>query len=600
MACSKFEYPPPLHPGVHRMFMPVGSVLRLEEYRDRRSTRLRLAQALHRADPRRHVVFDHLVEIAWLTGADRSAAVWVDEHGSGQIHPYVVVDQLCDSPRRAFAQEPLRGAWQLGVPSAFDRPATTSSAVPTTFAVALGSDGTRAWFVVADSLTPRQAVSNEVRERLMFLSGECAAVVLHRDLDDAVGANPSEVGGTRFAGWDILADLDGRESDEVESRRIARRFVVVRLVRLLVDDDLTVSAERMVEQVRRARAEISDESDTGTERRLWEQTLDALADARLDDLATTLVDLGDTVEGQGHPNGAIEIYKCAYHIASTIGAARAAVDAARLAGRQERRRAQWKEADRWFQITHDVAVQAGFDDAAARALVGLAGVRKETGNLPAARSGFAEALDIAQRSGDRETIALVHHGLLGVEQAAGNLARGLEHGWIAVATYESAVGRTRCMASLAGALMEFGDRDAAEDAWTLVAASSDEHYYRVYAFDALGHLAALKGDAAAFALYSSQCDALGWEAQASSATAEVLYYRGLSYRALGQVGRATEWLTRAVTFAEDHGYNRILFAAEKALGSLEVIEYQTPQPAAPQGIREGLRTMRRELAGAGV
>lgn len=218
--------------------MSIGNVLRLQDYRDRRWSRLGLGQALHRADPRRYQVFGYLAEIAELTGADRAAAVWVDEHGTGLIHPYVVVDFLSARPRRAFASEPLRAAWQLGVPSALDAPADPASAAPTTFAVALGSDGTRAWFVVADSALTRPPIANEVRDRLMFAAGECAALVLHRDLDEKVEADPC-VAGARFAGWDILADLDGRESDELESRRIAQRFVVARLVRLLVDDDLT-------------------------------------------------------------------------------------------------------------------------------------------------------------------------------------------------------------------------------------------------------------------------------------------------------------------------------------------------------------------------
>ena len=153
----------------------------------------------------------------------------------------------------------------------------------------------------------------------MFLSGECAAIVLHRDLDALVDADAPPAGGSRFAGWDILADLEGRESDEAESRRIAQRFVVVRLVRQLVDDELTVSRERAVEQVKRARAEIAMESGAPAEARLWHATLDALENENLEDLAATLVDLGDVVEGQGHVSGAQEIYDCAYAIAASVG-----------------------------------------------------------------------------------------------------------------------------------------------------------------------------------------------------------------------------------------------------------------------------------------
>jgi tetratricopeptide (TPR) repeat protein len=504
--------------------MPVADVLRLQEYRDRRSSRLRLSHALHGADRRRNEVFRNLSEIAELTGADRAAAVWVDELGSRLIHPYVVVDQLSARPRRAFAYEPLSEAWQLGVPGARDRPAEPAAAVPATFAVALGSDGTRAWFVVAG------------------------------------------------------------------------------LVRMHLEDDLAAPPDRTAGQVRRARAEIADAIAAGPEAVLWEQALSALETGRLEDLAKTLVELGDTVEAQGHASGALEIYRCAFDISAAVGTPRSAVDAARLAGRLTRRRADWAEAERWFRITQDIAEAAGFHDAAARALVGLGGVKKELGNLPAARARFQQALAAAKASNDRETVALVHHGLLGIEQAAGNFAASLDHGWIAISEYQTPVGRTRCVASLAGALMEMGDHDAAEDAWSYVALASDEHYYLVYARESLAHIRALRGDREGFSRLARESEALGWASGASSATADALYTRGLSHEALGDLQLAQQWLRRAVKFAEDHKYNRVLFEAEDALRRLEaptVIESteEAAHPAAPLEVREGLRAMRRQVAG---
>ncbi|MGE0159446.1 MAG: hypothetical protein AB7T31_08525 [Gemmatimonadales bacterium] len=583
--------------------MPVADVLRLQEYRDRRSARLRLSQALHSAEARRQEVFEGLVEIAELAGADRAAAVWVDEHGSNLIHPWVVVDQLSNRPRRAFAYEPLAEAWQLGIPGARDRPAEPAASVPATFAVALGSDGTRAWFVVADSVVPRPMVPADVRDRIMFLAGECASVVLHRDLDAVV--HPADgMSSARFAGWDILADLEGRESNETESRRIAQRFVVARLVRMHLDDDLAAPTERTAGQVRRARAELGARDEIGQEADLWERTLSALEESRLEDLSKALVELGDAVESQGHVNGALEIYRCGYEIAAAMGAARPAVDAARLAGRLTRRRADWSEAERWFRLTQQIAEAAGFHDAAARALVGLGGVKKELGNLPAARARFLDALVEAEASGDRETIALVHHGLLGIEQAAGNFLESLSHGWIAISKYESDSGRARCVASLAGALMEMGDHDAAEDAWSYVALATEEHYYLVYARESLAHIRALRGDREGFLRYARESDALGWEQGASSATADALYTRGLSHESLGELDLARSWLKRAVKFAEEHRYNRILFDAESALRRLdepiESIDFQEAHSAAPLEVREGLRAMRQRAAGVAV
>ena len=581
--------------------MSVAKVLRLDEYRDRRTHRLRLAEALHRVEPLRHAIFSHLVQIADLSGADRVAAVWVDEYGTGLIHPHVVFDQLSDRPRRWFSAEPLREAWELGVPSAYDRPAVSGPALPSTFAVSLGSDGTRAWFVLAESLLPRPMLDDAVRDRLMFLAGECASIVLHRDLDRSARRSDRSVT-SGFAGWQILEDLEGREKDEQASARIARRFVVARLVRMLLDDELVIAPDRAADQVRRARAELEGEAAADSEAEAWHRVLDALETGRFESLAAEMVELGDTVESQGHVSGALELYRCGYEISMALGVSRSGVDAARFAGRLLRRQAKWDEARRWFEVTRDVADASGLTDVAALALVGLGGIKKDTGNLPAARETFGEALTVAETSADRDTIALVHHGLLGVEQAMGNVSKGLEHGWVAVATYQDERAKTRCLASIAAALTEYGDRDAAEDAWTLVAHAADEVYYLVYAYDALGHLRALKGDADGFRRHSERCDALGWETALPAAKAEILFYRGLSHRALGHTRQAEAWLRRALRFAEDNGYNQVLFRAEEALRTLEESakpdDVPTPNPAAPREVREGLRAMRRELVGA--
>jgi tetratricopeptide (TPR) repeat protein len=444
-------------------------------------------------------------------------------------------------------------------------------------------------------------VPHDVRDRIMYLAGECASVVLHRDLDATSFRSAEGMSAARFAGWDILADLEGRESNEAESRRIAQRFVVARLVRMHLEDDLAAPPERTAGQVRRARAEIADAIAVGPEAVLWEQILSALETGRLEDLAKFLVELGDAVEAQGHVHGALEIYRCAFDISAAVAAPRSAVDAARLAGRLTRRRAEWAEAERWFEVTKEIAEAANLPDAAARALVGIGGVRRELGNLPAARMQFHQALVKAEESRDPETIALVHHGLVWVEQSAGNLIDSLNHGWIAIANYASDDGRTRCVASVAETLMQLGDHDTAEDAWSYVASSSDEHYYLVYAQESLAHICALRGDRDGFLSYAAKSDALGWATGASSATADALRTRGLSHAALGELDVAKDWLERAVRFAEDRGYNRILFEAEEALERLKTPSRSIPEsetaPAAPLEVREGLRAMRRQVVG---
>jgi tetratricopeptide (TPR) repeat protein len=580
-----------------------AKVLRLDEHRDRREHRARVAEALYRRHPDKHAIFRHLREIAALTRADRVGAVWIDEYGSGLVHPYVVLDLLNDRPRREFPIDPLQRAWDLGLPGAYDGVAASPKGRASTLALALGSDGSRAWFVTADSLFPRPKLDSELRERVLFLAGECSAVLLHRDMDllDSDAGDASF--GRRFEGWSVLQDLDEEESDEAAKLRIERRFVVARLARLLVNDDLATPSEHLREQARNARPEVlgrsrSDDPETA----MLERLLDALDACDFESLAQALVDLGDAAEATDHHHGALELYGCAYDVAAAVGAVRPAVEAARLSGRLQRRRAQWDESVRWYGNAGEIAATAGMDDRAAMVVTGLGRVRQEIGNLPAAREEFLRALDLAKRSGDADTIASVHRALLSLEHAAGNLAAGLEHGWIAVAAFQSPVERTRCLAALAGALVAFGDREAAEDAWSVVAHESHETYYRIYAHDALAYLAALRGDAEAFEEQAAACDALGWETGPRAAKAEILYYRGLSYGALGQRDVARAWLQRATAFAAEHRFNRTLFEAERALADLAA----TPEPegekapAAPPEVRDGLRAMRRALVPAGV
>jgi len=161
--------------------MSVANVLKLDEYRDRRVQRLSRGRALLGRDPYRRVLYDHLAEVARLTGADRAAAVWIDEGGPDLVHPHVVVDLLSDRPRRIFSADPLRRAWDLGIPGAWEGGSSADGTLPVgVVAIALGSDGARGWFLVCDSVVRRPRLDSARRERLMFLAGECSALLTSR------------------------------------------------------------------------------------------------------------------------------------------------------------------------------------------------------------------------------------------------------------------------------------------------------------------------------------------------------------------------------------------------------------------------------------
>jgi len=598
---------PRLGPG------PRIQVVGLSDHRSRRRQRLLLARAMQSGDPVRSELLEHLNELTDILGADRAAAVWLDEYAADSVHAHVTLDLLSDRPRRSFPVEPLDRAWELGLPGVFEGSADTPKRIGEgagLFAVALGSDGVRAWFLACDSVGPRPRLGKKERQRVLFLAGACAGILLHQDLDQVGTEAQGRLGGRSFSGFPVLEDCEGREQDAAVTAKVEQRFVVVRLVRALLSQEPGYSiCGDWAERVGITRAEVARRGEQGGDsREVWSPLLDELEAQRLPELAERLVLVGERAESDGHVHGALELYRCAFEAAALSMHAAAAIDALRFQGRVNRRFARWDDAVASYQRAYDIAEAAALWEKASRVLVGLASVRKELGSLPEARRVYRDALDLAYRAGEKDAIATAHHGLLSFEHAAGNTHEALRHGWTAVATYEDVTRRSRCLANLAGALADFGDRSAAEDAWTVVADTSEEAYYRIYAHDALAHLAALRGDLAAFEIQAAACDALGWESGPRSAKAEILYYRGLSYRALGFRDAADRWLTRATAFAEEFGFNRTLFRAEQALRELEELRGEelellgsdSTTPSAPDEIRVGLREMRRAVADACV
>lgn len=574
--------------------MSVAKVLKLAEHRDRRHYRLALARAMLVGDRSRRALFEHLAEVADLTGSDRVAVVWIDEYGAGFVHPHLVLDLLSDRPRRFFSPDPLQRAWDLGVPGALDDVAGPNRDRLATFAVALGSDGARGWFLVADSVTRRVRVDDERRDRLMFLAGESSAVVLHRDLDVA-----DESVGT-FAGWRFLKDLEGYESNARRSGVVGRRFEAGRLVVGLLEDDLVLPDERRQELAERARESIHGDNDLDHEESaLLGDLLYAYEVGELPGLAAICLEAGQAAERDDHAHGALELYRCAFEMASALGEPATAIEAARSKGRVLRRRGQWAEADHCYNVALGIAERAELWDLIARTRAGLAVIQKDRGDIPAAREGLEKALEAAGAAKDADTTASIYQDLMNLEYVAGDLPVAARHGWRAVNTSATDEGRAKCLIGFAWILKELGDLDAAEDAYAVARETSDDFYYRLYAYDGYAHMAALRGDAASFDARAAECDALCWNDGPASAKAEILYFRGVSNALLGRKAEALQWLRRAEAFAAAHAFEVVLENTKGALTELssDRLSIRPEARPAPADVRVGLRAMRDEVLG---
>ncbi|MFP3948583.1 MAG: tetratricopeptide repeat protein [Longimicrobiales bacterium] len=592
--------------------MSTSNVVSLDELRGHREMRLRLTLAMHRVEEDRRLVAERLHDVLQVTGADRAALVWIDEYGPGLVHTHCVLDLLSDRPRRSFAVEPLQRAWERGIPGLLDEPDLVSSGrailveAPRSLAsVALGSDGLRAWFLVVDSRTPRSSFDSATADELMFLAGECASIVIHEDLEPSEKGRRRTIGGretggpplapssfererrSRFPGWPVLQDVDDGTDDPGRDRAVTFRFLVARLLRELVDDDFAVDSGFFQERVDAVRDEIRENSGSERPSAQWKEVLDSLEGEDYGSIAASVLSLAVDAENEGHLHGARELNRLAYDLAVAGCHGKQAVDAARFLGRVNRRLGSWDESQRWYDAAGTVAEAAGLKRGQALAMDGLANTYRVRGNLPGARDAYLEVLEMGVAIEDADLRGRAHQNLALVEKHAGRTDEALKHGWEAVRSF---LGTNefyfyRALADLGDIFLRCGELASAEHAFEVVAAGIDNLDVRVIALDALGHIAALRGDRTGFERRLERLDREPLEDVGVEVSAEMMLHRGESWIVLGEQDEGQRWLRRSLEFAEKHGVNRILFDAEEKLRELEgnrhseMLEHQLPRPS---------------------
>lgn len=558
--------------------------------------------ALLGPDPIRYRLALRLADLLHSVGGDRAAIVWTDEFGSLVPHPFVVLDLTSDTPRRGVDGRILRTAWERGLPGVVDHPDLPRRAVPeaprSAACVSLGSDGARTWFALVDAVVPRTPLSDEDRQTLLHLTGECAAVILHRDLLDERSMPGSA---DAFTGWSVLSDVD--ENPDAEER-IGNRFLVLRLVRSLLDDDLTPDPESLSARIQALRTEfdcVHDEEEVD----LWRAVLDS---AEQDDpaaLAEAVLEMGLRAEDLGELEGALEAFRSSYWVAALGGAVDAAVDAARYLGRSHRRAGRWDDSELWYVRAAEVA--RTFDSRAGEALAldGRAATLRARGNMPAARQVLTDALYSAEESGDPHALGSVHQHLMTFHHLVGEGTEAVEHGWQSVMTFRTRRDRLRALVSLAGILLDLKAVDLAEQAYSLAVERVEEGYYRIFALEGYAHAAALKGAREEYEQRYRAVTGAGWAAGGVEFQAQALLYRGRAYQALHDYEEAEEWYEQALTFATKAGLNAYAFQAEDALARLAAARTSgSVEEAAPAAlpartlaeVRGGLGALRQELA----
>lgn len=578
--------------------MSTSSLVRLDEYRFRRQQRLRESTALYGADPERASVASILEKVLLLVDADRASAVWVDEYGPGVVHVHCVLDLLHSPPRRAFDPAQLQAAWEEGVPGFRDwADLAASEVVPilegvrSTAAVAMGSDGSRSWYLVVDSIRARSPLAGSQVGQLMFLAGECASILLHRDLPFRSNRPlpPSDFERRRsesFGAWPVLQDIEGREGDEEANRRIAARFLVARLVRGLIEEEFAVERESVMYRASGVRREVETISSEDAERLLWDAVVESVESERPGELARNLLELGTLVERMGHLFGAREFHRTAYEVAVIAGDSGSTVEAARFHARTCRRLGDLVESERWYSTALEISRARGEARTVSVVLDGLANTFREMGDGARARSVVAEGLEVARGLGDRYALASGHHTLLALDKDEENWSEAIVNGWAAFGMYPETYHQTLVLHDLAGVFLETGQYRSAEDAYLVVKNLGADGPAATLAQVSLLLVAALQEDRAGFDARWREVQSLEWESMAPTFRGQVLFVIGRAFSALSRTSEARSWVERARSLAEVHGLTQLqldttLFLKELGGSGLRTVGF--PVLAEPAG-----------------
>jgi tetratricopeptide (TPR) repeat protein len=233
-----------------------------------------------------------------------------------------------------------------------------------------------------------------------------------------------------------------------------------------------------------------------------------------------------------------------------------------------------------------------------RARIGEAKVAVERGNLPYAQALLEDTTREADANRLREVRSMAVHDRADIAFRRGDYDVAVTLGYEALEGYTDPLQRDRVLGDIAGAFFELGLRDAARDAYLILAATAQEQHSRWVATINLMECAAADGREPIFEQYRREMADVSLPA---TLACHYHFYVGEGYRTFGRTEPARASLTRALQLAERHGLGQMVFRAEQSLRSLDqagVVIIASAPAATPEVERVAIavRTMR-ELAG---
>jgi tetratricopeptide (TPR) repeat protein len=234
-----------------------------------------------------------------------------------------------------------------------------------------------------------------------------------------------------------------------------------------------------------------------------------------------------------------------------------------------------------------------------RAEIGFAKIAIARGNFPQAQQLLDSVIARSTEAGLSTVRSFALHDRSGIAHTTGDYELAIRFAYRALQDAGSPRDRDRIMADMAAAFKDLGLRTAARDGYLIIVASAQEQYLRWIAGLNLMEIAAMDGSETIFEAYRRDFSPMGLP---PVMLVHYHYAAGQGYRRLGDFNTARTWLTRALTLAEEHGTNNLLFSIEEELECVRRADSSRPKPAVltpdieVQEIAAAMRSMREAVA----
>ena len=251
-------------------------------------------------------------------------------------------------------------------------------------------------------------------------------------------------------------------------------------------------------------------------------------------------------------------------------------------GRIARKSADAEGARELYLSVEALGLRHILPELVARAQVGFGMLARERGNLPSMREHFRNALASAERAGQKDVLAVAHHGLMLVAAAYKDFGEAVLHAWSAFRDVRGdSVREGDALLNVAQSLLDLGEPRIALHTFVAALSRTLPKRLELPALGGTAIAAAKVGDRAILdrAIERIEELAIGTDLryEAIAACAEATFALTLA-----QDWRAVEWRSATVTEATRAGFHEIAFRL--ADPSVKVVSKRIPPSRALEAV----------------